>query len=198
MGHYITFWKTKLHFSLTKIHYSHAVPLALRSWFSFSSENVARIPSSVPRQSTVKFSLYDGFPRQPLSALEDHKNHWVGTAMYVYGCEQLLKDEIPPCNPPFCSFTRSISCSASHLCSFLLPPWCSFPFQACSSSILALVLQPSLHLLYFPHHLFSSLGSQLCSQQLIPASHLRIQTSEWMHFNFPLLGSKEMNSWWWS
>lgn len=119
-GNYITFWKTKLHFSLTKIHYSHAVSLALRSWFSFSNENVARIPSSVPRHSTVKFSLYDSFPRQPLSALEDHKNHLVGTAMYVYGCEQLLKDEIPPCNPSFCSFIRSISCRASHLCSFLL------------------------------------------------------------------------------
>lgn len=176
-GHYITFSKTKLHSSLTKIHYSHTVPLALGSWFLYSSENVGRVPSSIPRQSTAKFSLHDSFPSQPLSALEDHKNHLVGTAIYVYGCEQVLKDEIPPCNPSFCSFIRSISCSASNLCSFLLPPWCSFPFQACPASILPLLFQHSLHLLYFPHLLFP-LGSQLGSQQPIPASHLGIQISE--------------------
>lgn len=163
----------KLHSSLTKIHYSHTAPLALGSWFLFSCENIGRVLSSIPRQSIVKFSLYDSFPSHHLWALEDHKNHLVGTAVYVYGCEHLLKGEIPPCNPSFCSFMRSIACSASHLCSFLLPSWCSFPFQVCLSSIRPLLL----HLLYFPHLLFP-LGIQLCSQQPLPASHTGIQTSE--------------------
>lgn len=173
----ITFWKMKFHSSLTKFQYSQIVPLALGSWFLFSSENAGRVPSSIPRQSTVKFSLYDSFPSQHLSALEDHKNHLVGTAIHVHGCEQLLKDEIPACRPSFCSLIRSISRSASNRRSFLLAPWCSLPFQACPSSVLPLLLQHPLYLLFFPCLLFP-LSSQLCSQQLIPASRLGIQTAE--------------------
>ena len=58
------------------------IPCSLRKLVVLlDSENIARVPSSVPGESTVKFSFHDNFPSKTQCVLENHKNHLVSSAI---------------------------------------------------------------------------------------------------------------------